>query len=61
MTTSLTRLLAGTGLALALLLPSAAHAQGETDLPVGSAHGVRLVEERGGFVLIFSHRSAKLR
>lgn len=61
MITSLTRLLAGTGLALALLLPSAAHAQGETDLPVGSAHGVRLVEERGGFVLIFSHRSAKLR
>ncbi len=61
MKTSLTRLLAATGLALALILPSAAHAQTKTDLPVGEAHGVRLVDDRGGLVLIFSHRSAKLR
>jgi hypothetical protein len=61
MTTSLPRLLAATGLALALLAPSAAHAQTQTDLPVGEARGVRLVDDHGGLVLIFSHRSAKLR
>jgi hypothetical protein len=61
MTTSLPRLLTATGLALALLAPSAAHAQTQTDLPVGEAHGVRLVVDHGGLVLIFSHRSAKLR
>jgi hypothetical protein len=48
-----------TVLALALLVPSAAQAQ--TQLPVGESHGVRLVVERGSAVLIFSHRSAKLR
>jgi hypothetical protein len=61
MTTSLPRLLTATGLALALLAPPAAHAQTQTDLPVGEARGVRLVEDHGGLVLIFSHRSAKLR
>jgi hypothetical protein len=63
MTTSLPRLLTATGLALALLAPAAAHAQTQTqtDLPVGEARGVRLVEDHGGLVLIFSHRSAKLR
>jgi hypothetical protein len=61
MTTSLPRLLTATGLALALLAPSAAQAQTQTDLPVGEAHGVRLVKDHGGLVLIFSHRSAKLR
>jgi hypothetical protein len=61
MTTSLPRLLTATGLALALLAPSAAHAQTPTDLPVGEARGVRLVVDHGGLVLIFSHRSAKLR
>ena len=61
MTISLPRLLTATGLALALLAPSAAHAQTPTDLPVGEARGVRLVVDHGGLVLIFSHRSAKLR
>jgi hypothetical protein len=58
MTSSLPRLLTATGLALALLAPSVAQAQ---TLPVGEAHGVRLVEDHGVLVLIFSHRSAKLR
>ncbi len=61
MTTSLARLLTAAGLALALLAPSAAHAQTQTDLPVGEARGVRLVVDHGGLVLIFSHGSAKLR
>jgi hypothetical protein len=61
MKTPLSRLLIATGLALALLPASTALAQGQTDLPVGRAHGVRIVNDRGGFVLIFSHRSAKLR
>lgn len=61
MTTRIATLLTATGLALALLVPSAAHAQAETDLPVGEARGVRLVDDHGGLVLIFSHKSAKLR
>ena len=62
MTTSLPRLLTATGVVLALLAPSAAQAQTETDLPVGEARGVRLVRaDGGGLVLIFSDRSAKLR
>lgn len=61
MTTSLPRLLTAVGLALVLLAPSAAHAQTATELPVGEARGVRLVDDRGGLVLIFSDRSAKLR
>ncbi len=61
MMNSLGRLLATTGLALALLPAPTALAQEHTNLPVGSAHGVRLVDGRAGFVLIFSHRSAKLR
>jgi hypothetical protein len=60
MTISFTKLLAA-GLALALLVPSAASAQTPPDLPVGEARGVRLVEDRGGLVLIFGPRSAKLR
>ena len=54
-------MLTATVLALALLAPAAAHAQSQTDLPVGESHGVRLVDDHGGLVLIFSHRSAKLR
>ena len=46
MTTSLPRLLTATGLALALLAPSAAHAQTQTDLPVGEIAG-RLGFESG--------------
>ena len=61
MTTRVPTLLTAAGLALALLAPSAALAQSETDLPVGESRGVRLVEDHGGLVLIFSHRSAKLR
>jgi hypothetical protein len=58
---SLTRLILATAVALALLPASTALAQDPIDLPVGEAHGVRLEEGRGGYVLIFSHRSAKLR
>jgi hypothetical protein len=61
MTTSLRRPLVVSILALALLAPPAAQAQNPTELPVGQARGVRLVDTRGGFVLVFSHRSAKLR
>jgi hypothetical protein len=61
MKTPLTRLLIATCLAVALLPASTALAQGQTDLPVGEAHGVRLVNADGGYVLIFSQRSAKLR
>jgi hypothetical protein len=60
--TSLPRLLIATGLALALLAPATATGQTQTDLPVGESRGVRLVRADGGsLVLIFSHRSAKLR
>jgi hypothetical protein len=61
MTISFPPLLIAAGLTLALLIPSAASAQTPPDLPVGEARGVRLVEDRGGLVLIFSARSAKLR
>jgi hypothetical protein len=54
-------LLIAAGLTLALLIPSGASAQTPSDLPVGEARGVRLVEDRGGLVLIFSDRSSKLR
>jgi hypothetical protein len=60
MTISFPPLLIAAGLTLALLIPSAASAQ-TPDLPVGEARGVRLVEDRGGLVLIFGPRSAKLR
>jgi len=61
MTISFPPLLSAAGLALALLVPSAASAQTPPELPVGEARGVRLVEDRGGLVLIFSPRSARLR
>jgi hypothetical protein len=61
MTTSLRKPLIATALGLALLVPSSAAAQTPTELPVGEAKGVRLVVDHGGLVLIFSHRSAKLR
>ena len=61
MKTSLTRLLIATGLALALVPSSTALARDHAGLPVGSARGVRLVDDRGGLVLIFSHPSGKLR
>jgi hypothetical protein len=61
MTISFPRLLIAAGLTVALLVPSAASAQTPPELPVGEARGVRLVEDRGGLVLIFSPRSAKLR
>jgi hypothetical protein len=61
MTISFPPLLIAAGLTLALLMPSAAFAQTPPDLPVGEARGVRLVEGRGGLVLIFSPRSARLR
>src|SRR5215213_2677804 len=59
MTTSLRVLLAAT--TIALLAPSGANAQAPAELPVGEAHGVRLVRDHGTLVLIFSHRAAKLR
>jgi hypothetical protein len=49
------------GLTLALLIPSAASAQTPTELPVGESRGVRLVDDRGRLVLIFSPRAARLR
>jgi hypothetical protein len=45
----------------ALLAPVGAGAQAPADLPVGEAHGVRLVRDHGSLVLIFSQRAAKLR
>jgi hypothetical protein len=48
-------------LALALLVPSAAGAQTPPQLPVGQAKGVRLVVAHDSIVLVFSHRSAKMR
>jgi hypothetical protein len=48
-------------LALALIAPAGAVAQSPTKLPVGEAKGVRLLDNHGGLVLVFSHRSAKLR
>jgi len=50
-----------TGIAVALVLlvaPSTAAAQ--TALPVGEAHGVRIVRERGAIVVVFTQRAAKL-
>jgi hypothetical protein len=61
MTSSRSALLIATGLALALLVPSAAQAQNGTDLPVGESRGVHLVNQRGGLVLIFSQPAGKLR
>jgi hypothetical protein len=61
MTISFPPVLIAAGLTLTLLMPSAAFAQTPPDLPVGEARGVRLVEGRGGLVLIFSPRSARLR
>jgi hypothetical protein len=61
MTTSLRKPLIATVLGLALIVPANAAAQTPTELPVGEAKGVRLVVDHGGLVLIFSHRSAKLR
>jgi hypothetical protein len=40
-----------------LALPSAGLAQ--TKLPVGEAHGVRIVREHGAMVVVFTHRAAK--
>jgi hypothetical protein len=48
-----------TGIAAAIVLmlvPTAAHAQ----LPVGEAHGVRIVREHGGIVVIFTSDAARL-
>jgi hypothetical protein len=50
--------LAGIFLALALLAPASAAAQ--TELPVGEAHGVRLLARHGGIVLVFTDRAEKL-
>jgi hypothetical protein len=53
--------LAGTALVLALLVPASAAAQ--TELPVGEAHGVRLVRQHDGhrvLVLVFTDRADKL-
>jgi hypothetical protein len=50
--------LAGIAIALALLVPASAAAQ--TELPVGEAHGVRLLSRHGGIVLVFTHRADKL-
>ena len=61
MTISFPPVLMAAGLSLALLVPSAASAEAPPDLPLGEARGVRLVEDRGGLVLIFSARSARLR
>jgi hypothetical protein len=61
MTISFPPVLIAAGLTLALLMPSAASAQTPPDLPVGEARGVRLVDDRGGLVLIFGSRSGKLR
>jgi hypothetical protein len=61
MTSPAGRWLTATALATALLVPSAAQARTQPVLPVGESHGVRLVVERGSAVLIFTHRSAKLR
>lgn len=51
-----------TGLAAAVVLllaaPSASVAQ--TTLPVGKAHGVRVVREQGAITVIFTQRAAKL-
>jgi hypothetical protein len=57
----MSRLFIWTGLVMALFPAATALAQSGRDLPVGSARGVRLVDDRGGLVLIFSHRSATLR
>lgn len=50
-------------LAVALLfaLPATVAAQAPNELPVGEAHGVRLVNRHGGYVLIFSRSASKLR
>jgi hypothetical protein len=57
----LSRAALATGLLLALVAPTAAQAQTAPDLPVGEARGVRLVNERGGLVLVFTPQSGKLR
>lgn len=47
------------GVALALLVgPSTSMAQ--APLPVGEAHGVRVVREKGAIVVVFTRRAAKL-
>jgi hypothetical protein len=49
-----------TGIAAAavlLLVPSSA---AQADLPVGEAHGVRVVRERGAIVVVFTAKSGKL-
>lgn len=61
MTSSHRKPLIATILALAVLAPATATAHAQANLPVGEAHGVRLVRADGGLVLIFSHRAAKLR
>ena len=51
--------LIGLGVALALLVgPSTSMAQ--APLPVGEAHGVRVVREKGAIVVVFTRRAAKL-
>jgi hypothetical protein len=59
MTSALRVLLAAT--TIALLAPTGASAQAPAALPVGEAHGVRLIRDAGSLVLVFSHRAAKLR
>jgi len=59
MKTSLRVLLIAT--TLALLAPAGAGAQAPADLPLGEAHGVRLVRDQGAITLIFSQRASKLR
>jgi hypothetical protein len=61
MTTSLRRPLLLTALTLAVAAPPGAAAPAAAELPVGQSHGVRALNRHGGIVLVFSHRSAKLR
>ena len=52
------RALIGVAAALVLLVvPSSAMAQ--SPLPVGDAHGVRVVREKGAIVVVFTKRAAK--
>jgi hypothetical protein len=53
------RVLTGAAVGLALLVaPTASMAQAA--LPVGEAHGVRVVREKGAIVVVFTKRAAKL-
>jgi hypothetical protein len=45
--------------AAVVLLAAPAGAMGQAPLPVGEAHGVRIVRERGAIVIVFTDRAAR--